>query len=272
MMDKLEVAQWGSLIKERLAGGLLCCLILVAVYLFEMYCTHLYVSVISSSIYLSGWLALFVGALIWTFRERQSKLVLSEVTDWQCIAAFLLIVSQQIFMILPKEIHNEIAPNMSTYMVPAVLVGGIAIAGLIRAFTLLYQHLDNERRQSALQVQRLQELLATPPLVKGDILLVRRLIENQSIHRLSGADYLVLIEGCRIIDPEFFVWLDKKKYSLSLRDIVWCVLIRMRKSKEEIKIILGIVADGTYRTMKSRVRERLSSGDADVEIFLRELK
>lgn len=259
-----------SIIKERLASGLLCCLILVAAYLFEVYFSHLYVGALSSSFYLSMWLTLFVGALLWTFRERNAQLLPSEVTDWQCIAAFLLITSQQIYTILPKELHQEMAPMLSTYTLPALIVGGIVVASLIKLLSSLYHLLDSERQQSALQTQRIQELLASPPSVQGDILLVRRLIENKSICRLSTEDDLLLLEGCRMIDPGFFGWLSKRKLQPTPREIVWCVLVRMRKTKEEMMLILS-VSEGAYRTTKSRVRKHLCPENVDLETFLWEI-
>ena len=79
-----------------------------------------------------------------------------------------------------------------------------------------------------------------------------------------------MVEECRMIDPEFFTWLEQQDYHLPPRDIVLCVLIRMYKTKEEILSIFCIT-DGTYRTMKSRVRKRLSIDDKELETFLREV-
>lgn len=257
-------------LKERLAGGLLCCLVLLAAYLFQMLFPEMYVDAFSSSIYLSMWLTLFVGALLWTFRERNAQILPSEITDWQCIAAFLLLTSNQIFMILPKEYQEEVAPVLSAYTLPALVVGGIVMAGLIKLLITLYRHLNNERQRSVLQTQRVRKLLDSTPSVHGDILLVRRLRENKSISQLSVDDYFLLVEGCRMIDPNFFIWLRERDFQLSSRDIVWCVLVRMQKTREEITSILGIV-DGTYRTMLSRLRKRLNVGEIDLEAFLKKL-
>ena len=112
-MKKRVTIQFADLIKSRLAGGLLCCLVLLAAYLFQMFFPGMYVDAFSASHYLFMWLILFVGALLWTFREKGTHGLPSEVTDWQCIAAFLLIVANQIYFVMPKEVHVELAPALS---------------------------------------------------------------------------------------------------------------------------------------------------------------
>lgn len=256
--------------KQLLSGGLLCCLILLGAYIFQAYFPEMYVDAFSSSIYLSMWLILLVGALLWTFREKGERGLPSEITDWQCIAAFLLIVADQIYTIMPKEIHQGIAPALSTYTIPLLAVGGILIASIIKFSISLYQKLANERQQSILQTQKLQELLASSEPEQKGISLVRMLIENKSIAQFSTKDYILLIEGCRFVDPEFFKWLKIKEIQLPSRDIVLCVLIRMHKTKEQILSIFCI-NDGSYRTMRSRARKRLEIRDKDLESFLQDI-
>ena len=172
--------------KQLLSGGLLCCAILLAAYIFQ---------------------AFFPG-------------IPSEITDWQCIAAFLLITADQIYVVMPKEIHQEVAPALSTYTIPTLVVVGILIAGIIKYSILLYQKLQNERQQSIIQSQKLQQLLASPLSTQRGISLVRKLIENKSIAQLSAQDYLSLVEGCRTIDPDFFCWLKSQNFQLPPRDFV----------------------------------------------------
>jgi len=132
--------------------------------------------------------------------------------------------------------------------------------------------LADERRQAILQAQKIQQLLDSPPPEQKGISFLRKLVENQSIAQFSAKDYLLLVEGCQIVDPEFFNWLKKQDFQLPPRDIVLCVLIRMYKKKEEILSIFCIT-DGTYRTMRSRARKRLGLDDKDLDIFLqKELK
>ena len=179
--------------KQLLSGGLLCCLILLAAYIFQAFFPEMYVDAFSSSIHLSMWLTLFVGALLWTFREREAHGIPSEITDWQCIAAFLLITADQIYVVMPKEIHQEVALALSTYTIPTLVVVGILIAGIIKYSISLYQKLQNERQQSIIQSQKLQQLLASPLSTQRGISLVRKLIENKSIAQLSAQDYLSLV-------------------------------------------------------------------------------
>lgn len=253
--------------KQLLSGGLLCCAILLAAYLFQVLFPEMFVDAFSSSIYLMMWLTLFVGALLWTFREQGINSELSTIIDWQFIAAFILIIADQIYIIMPKEIHQEIAPALSVYTIPTLVIVGILIAGLIKFSILLHQRLVNERQQSILQTQKLQELLNSSPVEQKGTPLVRKLLENKSISQFTTQDYLLLVEGCQMIDPDFFVWLQKRDCQLTPRDIVLCVLLRMYKTKEEILTVFCI-SDGTYRTMKSRLRKRLGIENVELEIFL----
>lgn len=168
---------------------------------------------------------------------------------------------------MPREIHMEIAPVLSEYTIPVLVVIGIMVAATIKVSITLYQKLADERRQAVLQTQKMQQLLDSPPTGQKDIVFLRKLIENRSIAQFSAKDYILLIEECRMIDSEFFVWLKKQGCQLPPRDIVLCVLIRMYKTKDEILSIFCIT-DGTYRTMKSRARKRLGIGDEELESFL----
>lgn len=253
--------------RQLLSGGALCCLILLAAYIFQAFFPQMYVDAFSSSMHLLMWLILFVGALLWTFHAKGERIGISEVIDWQFIAAFILITADEIYMIMPREIYMEAAPTLSEYTIPVLAVVGIMIAATIKISTTLYQKLADERRQTILQTQKIQQLLDSPPTKQKNITLVRKLMENRSIAQFSAKDYLLLVEECQMIDPDFFTWLKKQGWQLTPRDIVLCVLIRMYKTKEEILSIFCIT-DGTYRTMRSRVRKRLRLGDEELETFL----
>ena len=160
-----------------------------------------------------------------TFRAKGERIGISEVIDWQFIAAFILITADEIYMIMPREIHMEIAPVLSEYTIPVLVVIGIMVAATIKVSITLYQKLADERRQAVLQTQKMQQLLDSPPTGQKDIVLLRKLIENRSIAQFSAKDYILLIEECRMIDSEFFVWLKKQGCQLPPRDIVLCVLI-----------------------------------------------
>ncbi|MDD3038294.1 hypothetical protein [Bacteroides sp.] len=259
--------------KQLLSGGLLCIGVVIVAYLFEIFFPGMYVNAFSSSIYLSFWMVLLVGALIWTFREPGVKGLASEITDWQLIAAFFLFVSDRIYNAMPKEIHRDIAPVLSTYTLPILIIGSLIVAGIIKFSTSLYRRLEDERRQNALQTQRIQQLLDSPPTQYKSCLLIRKLIKNESIILLSASDNLQLVEECQIIDLAFFNWLRKQNLPQTPppRVIILCVLIRMLKTKEEILTILDMTND-TYRVMKSRARKRLGIEDEDWETFLKEIK
>lgn len=81
--------------------------------------------------------------------------------------------------------------------------------------------MQNERQQSIIQSQKLQQLLASPLSTQRGISLVRKLIENKSIAQLSAQDYLSLVEGCRTIDPDFLLVEVAKPSASSTR---YCVM------------------------------------------------
>lgn len=253
--------------KQLLSGGLLCCAILLAAYIFQAFFPEMYVDAFSSSIHLLMWLTLFVGVLLWTFRTKGERIGISEIIDWQFIAAFILITADQIYIIMPKEIHLDIAPALSGYTLPILVVVGIMVAGTIKVSIALYQKLADERQQNILQAQKIQQLMDDPPAEQKGASFLRMLIENRSVTQLSAKDYCLLVEGCHLIDPDFFAWLRRQGCQLTPRDIVLCVLIRMCKTKEDILSIFCI-SDGTYRTMKSRARKRLGIGEEELEDFL----
>ena len=208
-MNKRVTIQFADFIKSRLAGGLLCCLVLLAAYLFQMFFPGMYVDAFSSSFYLFAWLILFVGALLWTLREKGTSGLPSEITDWQCIAAFLLIVANQIYVVMPKEVHVELAPVLSAYTLPVLVIVGLAIAGIVKLSISFYRSLEIERQKTILQEKRLQELLSSPPPVLEGVIFVRRLLENQSIYQLTASENLTLIsrklyEICREECPETY--------------------------------------------------------------------
>ncbi len=270
-MKKKIFIQLGNSLKHRLAGGLLCCLVLVAAYLFQILFPLLLNNVLILSIYLLIWIALFAGALLWTFREKKAQGLPSQLIDLSYLAAFCLFVADQFYTLLPKEIHEEWQPYFSNYTFLILVIGGLAVAGLIHFSLSLYRKLKKERQESALRAKQFHKLLSsTPPEEKGTILM-RKLLENQSIAQLSKDGYAILAKECRRIDPVFSAWLEERNLNYLDRDIVFCVLVRLRKNTDEILTILGLDS-GAYRTMKSRARKRLEIEDTDMETFLRNLK
>lgn len=219
--------------KQLFSGGLLCCGVIVIAYLSEIIFPELYVDAFSSSIYLTLWMVLFVGALLWTIREPGAQGLGAEITDWQFIAAFLLFMANRAFELMPKEIHRIMDPVLSTYTLPALIIGGIVVAGIIKFTSTLYKRLEEERRQAILQTQRIRELVDSPPPPQKGLLLFRKLIENKSIAQFTPSEISLLLEGCHAIDPVFFSWLKKQNIQPlpPARDIILCILIRMRKSK-----------------------------------------
>lgn len=53
----------------------------------------------------------------------------------------------------------------------------------------------DERRQTILQAQKIQQLMDDPPTEQKGVSFLRMLIENRSIAQLSVKDYLLLVGG-----------------------------------------------------------------------------
>lgn len=61
--------------KQLLSGGLLCCLILLAAYIFQAFFPGMYVDAFSSSMHLLMWLILLWGRYCGHFVQRENVLV-----------------------------------------------------------------------------------------------------------------------------------------------------------------------------------------------------
>lgn len=90
----------------------------VALYLQQHMCFSKFslVGILMRSLlrfYLTLWMIIFIGAVLWTVSEKDTYLLLSEVTGWQPIVDFLFVLASQIYNIIPKEIHARIAPVIS---------------------------------------------------------------------------------------------------------------------------------------------------------------
>lgn len=259
-------------LETRLVDGLLCCLVLALGYFLPTLFPGFFVDGFSSSICLLLWMNVFVWSLLWTLREKEVRELPTELTDWQLIAAFLLIVSDQIYNLMPKDIHDAMAPALSTYSIPAFACAGLIIVGMTKLYISRRRVLVKEQELLAMEIKGLQKLIDSPPSSpsKG-LLFIRRFILNQSVAQLSTQEKLLLLEACSMVDPILFTWLKKKEYGLTPNNVMVCVLLRMGKTKEEIMTILGL-SDSAYRSLKTRLRKRLGMGDTDWRIFLQEIK
>lgn len=98
---------------------------------------------------------------------------------------------------MPKEVHVELAPALSAYTLPVLIIVGLAIAGIVKLAVSFYRLLELERQKTILQEKRLQEMLSSPPSALEGVVYMRRLLENKSIYQLTASEYLTLIEGCQ---------------------------------------------------------------------------
>lgn len=59
----------------------------------------------------------------------------------------LLIVANQIYFVMPKEVHVELAPALSAYTLPVLIIVGLAIAGIVKLAVSFYRLLELERQK-----------------------------------------------------------------------------------------------------------------------------
>lgn len=59
----------------------------------------------------------------------------------------LLIVANQIYVVMPKEVHVELAPVISAYTLPVLVIVGLAIAGIVKLSISFYRSLEIERQK-----------------------------------------------------------------------------------------------------------------------------
>lgn len=259
-------------LKQLLSGGALCCLVLLGAYAFQAYFPEFFVGAISSSLYSLMWISLFVGSLIWTFRENYQQGMFTKFVDWQYIAGFLLLLSDQIYALIPKEFSLEVTPMMSAYSIPMLALVGVAMFSLLKVSTALRHKLDTQRQQAELREKKILQLLDAAPKEQQGLVLVCRFLRKEQSANLSPEENQLLQEGFKLIDPFFFVWMEEQGHQLSLREVIYCVLVRMNMTKESIQKVFSL-SDGAYRTMKSRVRNHLKIDTSkDMDAFLRNLK
>lgn len=262
--------QFVKSIKSILAEGVLCCLVLLAAYLFQVYGAGRHAGVFPSFLFSFMWLLLFL--VLWSIREKRASGLSSEVNDWSWVSSFLLIVGDQVFILTPKDYRLDLTPVLPshTYTLLALIVVGLTLGVIIKLFSSLSRLLETERARRIFREKRLAELLSSRASVRARAMLVRRLFENQSLGGLSDDEWVMLLTGCRSVDPVLFAWLQERQINLPPRHIVYCMLVRMRKNKKEILSVLDF-SDSAYRTLKSRLRARLGIQDRDLETFLQEL-
>lgn len=98
------------------------------------------------------------------------------------------------------------------------------------------------------------------------------IIQNKDISQLDTKSLRCLIDCYEQIDKALLSWIKEKNAKLTPREIVICILIRMGKNKNEIIKLLRC-SDGSYRTMKNRIKKGLGfDTNNDVEICIKKLQ
>lgn len=97
-------------------------------------------------------------------------------------------------------------------------------------------------------------------------------IYNKNLSQLDSHDLHCFIECYKEIDKAFSGWIEKKKSLLTNRETAICILIHMQKEKQDIINLLHC-SDGSYRTIKNRIKGKLhmETSEYEFEEYIREL-
>ncbi len=262
---------------QPLSGMVLCCVVLVLVYVEVRRLSRVddMPDGFAISWQVFGLMALLALTLWVTWRGSRTCRLPSAVPEWAVFGAFVLTVSNSCYALLPKSFHDSWDVPLHSYLLPVVFLGGAFTFLLMVGIAKAVKRQKEERRLRMLEHEEFVRQLNAPSSDKEHSL-VRLLLENRSIMHLSRKELLRLVSECRVVDAPFFRWLREEGYAdvLKPREILYCVLVRMYKGKEDIRQILGL-EEGSYRTFKSRLaaklREQSGIGD-DMTEFLRSLQ
>lgn len=99
------------------------------------------------------------------------------------------------------------------------------------------------------------------------------IIQDRNISQLSTQEVHNLINCYKQIDRRFFRWIEKRQIQLTPREIILCILIRMGKDKQDIINLLHC-SDGSYRTIKNRVKNKINIKTEyhDIDYLIKELR
>lgn len=82
------------------------------------------------------------------------------------------------------------------------------------------------------------------------------ILENKNLSQLKVEELSNFIKFYTQIDTDFSLWFMEKERLLTHREVVICILMRMGKEKPEIIDLLRC-SDGSYRTLKNRIKSKL---------------
>ena len=282
-------------VRQILAKGGLLCIVLFLIYADTK--TGIYADIFGSSWDVLWWAFVLAATLWWTWRESKTQRLPVEVPEWAFLAAFLLMVANQYYVLLLSKQTTEMPNTLTihTYSLPAILIcGGLLGAAIYFSTKFLYRwnkewkirqseheaHRQTEEAHKTEKEKYEQEIKELNKFIKQSTYksgetLYRKLLTNQSVYHLTNAKLLSLVKECQLhLDPELFLWLKRNQIEgLSARNVIICILIRLHKNADEIEQILGI-SHGAYRTSKSRINsclQKKEKPDITLEEFLQGL-
>lgn len=116
-------------------------------------------------------------------------------------------------------------------------------------FIKIKEHLKQVKAMSRQQSSFVESMISGA-YIYNDI------FQNKNLSQLSVRELNCFVKFYAQIDPDFSIWFIEKEKLLTQREIVICILIRMGKGKQKIINLLRC-SDGSYRTLKNRIKSKL---------------
>lgn len=255
--------------KQVRIGMVFCCLMLIYIYYETKELSR--IGLLPDGFVLSRfvlWMAGLLGLVLWlTWRgSRMSYLLPAEVPEWAAFGGFILMEANLLYALLPQSFQELFNAPLHQFLLPAVLVGGAFVFLVCMNISKINKRYEEEQQLRILEKEKLEEEKKALELEQIGIkqqlqnakdaqpgTYCRLLLTNQPVIHLSVSQMNTLASECLYLDRPFMKWLEDNDITLTSRQIIFCTLIRLNKSKEEIGHILGFVTDESYRSFKYRV-------------------
>lgn len=152
----------------------------------------------------------------------------------------LIFENKKLALLQDKKNHNS---NSAFWI--AVLLLGVIIFGVIK-------NLTDKKKIKKLEKQLKEETQKNLNFKNSGEILYNHVVNNKPIAKWTTADMVNFIEYYRIINPDFVEDLDNNYNKLSPRYKIILILEDMKKSIDEIKIIMSF-EETSYYSAKSRI-------------------
>lgn len=257
-------------LKQRLAGGALCVLVLAGIYVCEVFVPSSQESLVSSILSMVCRTILFSMALCWTYRESDTPLLMGRLINLQVVAALIWVVANQLYPVPLPDAAGQVESEMDEVLLRLLAV---AVCGSI-LFVSIRRVIKTGRQKCPLECGK-TEKDSVEVLPEQLDFVFGNMMDGHKISSELASLETPLAKYCCTIDQPLSNWLEGNvNRSLTSREILICFLIRHGKTSAEIQKILAL-SDETYRKAKSRIAKKtgikLDNVGGKLEQFLRSL-